>query len=111
MWLTHPSRKYHNVPDKGTSMSRTEDAPLAEKKLPEAWLTNTLTDILDKPSQKAIRENARISVAPITAEHYDPLRPVIGITHNINNVGDHTITTILRNMEEMENKNKMFETK
>lgn len=78
------------------------------KKLLKAWLTNTLTSILDKPAQKAARENARTSITPTTAEQHGPFPPVTGITHNVNNVGDDTLIAILRKMEKMKNENKML---
>ncbi|XP_070032618.1 uncharacterized protein [Nicotiana tomentosiformis] len=87
---------------------QTKDAPPAVKKLLEAWLTNTLTGILDKPAQEAVRENARTCIAPAMAEQHGPPPPVIGITHNINNAGNETLTTILSKMEEMQNENKML---
>ncbi|XP_070032795.1 uncharacterized protein [Nicotiana tomentosiformis] len=93
---------------KGASTSTTEEAPPAVKKLLEAWLTNTLASILDKPAQEATRENAKSCTTPATVEQLDPPPPVIGITHNANNAADDTLTTIPRKMEEMENENKVL---
>ncbi|XP_070038283.1 uncharacterized protein [Nicotiana tomentosiformis] len=85
-----------------------EEAPPAVKKLLEAWLANTLTGILNKPTQEAVRENARTCIAPATTKQYGLPPSVTGITHNINNAGNDTFTTILTKMEEMENENKML---
>ncbi|XP_070054952.1 uncharacterized protein [Nicotiana tomentosiformis] len=89
-------------------MSTVEEAPPAVKKLLEAWLTNTLTGILDKPAQEAVRENSRTCITPATGEQHGPPPLVICITHNINNAGTDTLMNILRKMEEMENENKML---
>ncbi|XP_019252749.1 PREDICTED: uncharacterized protein LOC109231544 [Nicotiana attenuata] len=71
---------------KGGSTSTTEEAPPAVKTLLEAWLTNTLTSILDKPIQRTNREDARVCVAPATDEQQGP--PLVtGITHNVNDAG------------------------
>ncbi|XP_070030131.1 uncharacterized protein [Nicotiana sylvestris] len=93
---------------KGASTSTTEEALPAVKKLIEASLMNTLTNILNKPAQRAIQENVGTRVAPITSEQHSPPPPVAGITHNVNNAGDDTLTSILRKMEEMENENKIL---
>nr|XP_009759707.1 PREDICTED: uncharacterized protein LOC104212188 [Nicotiana sylvestris] len=78
----------------------TEEAPPAVKKLLEAWLTNTLTSILDKPAYEAARENARICIAPTVAEQNDPLPPETSITHNVN------IAEIVYALEKLEPKVK-----
>nr|XP_009617085.1 uncharacterized protein LOC104109467 [Nicotiana tomentosiformis] len=61
---------------KGASTSTSDEASPVVKKLLEAWLTNTLIDILDKPTQKAVRENARTCIAPATTKQQDPPPPV-----------------------------------
>jgi len=53
---------------KVASTSTMEEAPPAVKKLLEAWLTNTLTSILDKPAQEAVRENVRTCITLTTTE-------------------------------------------
>ncbi|XP_070055429.1 uncharacterized protein [Nicotiana tomentosiformis] len=93
---------------KGASTSTVEEVPPVVKKLLEAWLTNTLTGILDKPAQEKVKENIRTCITPATAELHGSPPPVTGITHNINNAGNDTLTAILRKMEEMENENKML---
>nr|XP_009782142.1 PREDICTED: uncharacterized protein LOC104230926 [Nicotiana sylvestris] len=93
---------------KGASTSMTEETPPAVKKLLEAWLTDTLTNILHKPAQDTIIENVRTCVTPITVEQHGPFPLITGTTHTVNNVGDDTLTTILEKMEEMENENKVL---
>nr|XP_016489185.1 PREDICTED: uncharacterized protein LOC107809107 [Nicotiana tabacum] len=80
-----------------------EEAPPVVKRLLEEWLTNTLSNILEKPVQRDI-EGTIIARTVVVAD--EPETPRTGNTHTVIDAGNDALATILKKIEEMENENK-----
>ncbi|XP_070014300.1 uncharacterized protein [Nicotiana sylvestris] len=89
--------------EKEASISTIGEAPPAVRRLLEEWLTSTLNNILDKPSQRDNRDIAHVDVTTIADERDVPRT---GNTHTAVDAGNDTLVAVLKKMEEMENENK-----
>lgn len=90
---------------RGASTSTTEEAPPAIKKLLETWLTSILSDILDKPVQRA---NENVIQADITTTADEQPTPPTGNTYTVVDAGNDALSAILKKIEEMETENKVI---
>ncbi|XP_018623430.1 uncharacterized protein [Nicotiana tomentosiformis] len=93
---------------KGASTFAEEGTSPDMKKLLEAWLTNTLTSVLNKPALGTTSETTRTCTIQQTNEQCNqPLPSTTCITHNVIDIaGENALAAIPKRMEEMKNENK-----
>jgi len=101
----HPHEGVTVSRERETSTSAAGEAPPAVKRLLEEWLTNTLSNILDKPVQRDIEGTIPAETATIANE---PETARAGNTHIVIDAGNDALAAILKKMEEMKNENKIF---
>ncbi|XP_070013902.1 uncharacterized protein [Nicotiana sylvestris] len=89
--------------ERETSTSAAGKALSVVGRLLKEWLTNTLSNILEKPVQRDIEGTIPAETAAIADE---PETPRTGNTHNVINAGNDALATILKKMKEMEKENK-----